>query len=181
MMGGHANQRWLGSEWTWLRDLCVGALVGVDFKLWRVVEVSTRPADLVERGRTHAVVLEPLTGGQRLHLACAEFTRFHGFTSEHYPVCRSCGDLMPCREQIIEQTVQAAAEELRRYDIPGVCPACEEPVSQCQLRQTWPHNLVAPTGQPVTFHLRGQCVGEASAYDERWRKAGNVSMLGITS
>ena len=88
---------------------------------------------------------------------------------------------MPCREQIIERTVQSEAEELRRCDIPGVCPSCEEPVSQRQLRQTWPGNLVAPTGQPVTFQLRQRCAGEAIGYDERWRKAGNVSMLGITS
>lgn len=86
---------------------------------------------------------------------------------------------MPCREQIIERTVQAEAEQLRRYDLPGICPACEEPVSQRQLRQSWPENLVAPTGQPVTFHLRNRCVGEASANDERWRKAGHISMLGI--
>ena len=178
-MGRPANHAWLGSEWTGLPDLVVGALVGVDFTVWRVLEVGPRPADLVERGRTHAVVLEPLAGGRRLHLACAEYTRFHTFTSAHYPVCRSCGDLMPCREQIIERTVQAEAEQLRRYDLPGICPACEEPVSQRQLRQRWPENLVAPTGQPVTFHLRNRCVGEASAYDERWRKAGHISMLGI--
>lgn len=163
-----------------LPDLTAGTLVGFDFKVWRVVEVSQRPADLVEGGRTHAVILEPPAGGQRLHLACAEFMTFHTFTSEHYPVCRSCGDLMPCREQLIEQTVQAERERLRRYDIPGICPACEEPVSQRQLRQTWPQNLVAPTDQPVTFHLRRQCAGEAMAYDDRWRKAGHVSMLGVT-
>lgn len=180
MSGRLANHRWLGSERTWFRDLMVGAPVGVDFKVWRVVEISERPPDLVERGRTHTVTLEPLTGGRRLHLLCAEFVIFHRFTSEHYPVCHNCGDLMPCREQLIEQAVQTAAEELRRYDIPGVCPACEEPVSQRQLRQTWPRNLIALTDQPVTFHLRQQCAGEAIAYDHRWRKAGNVSMLGVT-
>lgn len=60
-----ANHAWLGSEWTGLPDLVVGALVGVDFIVWRVVEVSTRPADLAERGRTHAVVLELLVDTRR--------------------------------------------------------------------------------------------------------------------
>ena len=64
-MGRPANHAWLGSEWTRLPDLVVGALVGIDFTVWRVVEVGPRPADLAERDRTHAVVLEPLAGGQR--------------------------------------------------------------------------------------------------------------------
>lgn len=171
----------MGSERSTAENTRAGDLIAYDYRVWRVVEVRMKPADLVKGGYDRNVVIEPLRGGKPVHLSCGRMTWIYKYPSEHYPVCHTCGDLMPCREQVIEETVKAEAERMSRYEMPGVCPACREPVSQRQLRQTWPQNLVVPTGQPVTFHLRKRCAEEAMRYDSLWRKDGNVSLLGVTS
>lgn len=67
-----------------------------------------------------------------------------------------------------------------RYALAGVCPACQEPVTTRQLRQTWQVNLYAlDRAQPVTFHLRRSCQDEAVAYDQAVRKAGYAGQLGF--
>ena len=66
-----------------------------------------------------------------------------------------------------------------RYELAGVCPACGEPVTTRQTRQTWRVNLYAfDRDQPVTFHLRRQCEREAMEYDRACMADGQPSQLG---
>jgi hypothetical protein len=159
------------------KNLSVGAILAFDHAVWRVVEKSRHPDD---RERPWTVVLRPIaiTGDDPRardhdqHLATPEY--YYGWqvypaeSAGHYPVCATCHEPMPCRDQMAERVSAASAADLERYTIAGVCPACEEPVSSRQKRMTWPDNAAIPGGPPVTFHLRGQCFGSAMSYEKRW-------------
>lgn len=83
---------------------------------------------------------------------------------EHYPVCHQCFELCPCSHTVTEKRVEEQVTRMRRYDVPGVCPACRNPVSERQSSRTFDINLVVPGGPPVTFHLRSSCAqGEDGA------------------
>lgn len=90
------------------------------------------------------------------------------YTDTHYPICAECHEPLPCRDQMAEQVSTKAAEQMVRYEVPGVCPACSEVVTHRQRSQTWPDNAVIPGGPPITFHLRGKCHYEAVRYEKQW-------------
>lgn len=94
---------------------------------------------------------------------------------EHTPVCRFCGGLWPCQhvrdqEKLAaeireiengENKLQLAREQRKkyraRYSMPGVCPACQKPVTIGQPSQTFEQNVVIKNGPPVTFHVSRKC------------------------
>ena len=85
---------------------------------------------------------------------------------EHYGLCVHCNELLPCRAQESDWAVTRSTRRMGRYDLPGVCPACEEPVTARQASQTFP-NTVVPGGPPVTFHTgRKHCRYAAQRYSE---------------
>jgi hypothetical protein len=164
-----------------------GALVAYEHQVWRVVSFTRRPPELwsdeacamVARYgphyEPHAIVLrqldvsdDPKNRGRDLHLESRGY-RWDVYPDEHYPVCASCMEPMPCRERTAERESKAAAERMGRFEMPGVCPACAKPVSSRQKSMTFPDNLEVPGGPPVTFHVgRYGCRGSAARYEERW-------------
>lgn len=165
----------------------VGALVAWRHAAWRVIDVSDVPAEWWTDddreaskwwGAPYRIVLRPARLGDDprdrdhdLHLRCpARCEGWNVYRHSHYPVCVECGEPTPCRQQMAEQQAQRAAAAMSRYDTPGVCPACQEPVSARQKSITFADNLEAPAGPPVTFHLRGRCHHSAVRYEERWAK-----------
>jgi hypothetical protein len=70
------------------------------------------------------------------------------------------------------QVAEKSAKNMARFETPGVCPACSEPVSARQKSITFDGNVEIPGGAPVTYHVgRGGCRGEAARYEERWVQA----------
>lgn len=167
-----------------------GALVAWEHQVYRVASFTPRPPELwsdearrraAMMGKSfepHAVVLRPVDAsddpkdrGRDVHLE----SRGHYwdvYADEHYPVCASCSEPLPCRERMAERVSQAAAERMARYEIAGVCPSCGEPVTSRQRSSTFPENLEVLGGPPVTFHVgREGCRHEAALYEERWVEA----------
>lgn len=91
---------------------------------------------------------------------------------EHYSVCAKCGDLQPCREEVQAAQAARAMKEMVRFEMAGICPACQKPVSSRQRSLTFPDNLFVPAGPPVTYHVgRRECVGHARVYERLWVEA----------
>lgn len=87
--------------------------------------------------------------------------------NEHYGLCVHCGELLPCRALMAERAAKTAAERMARYDTPGICPECAEPVTHRQERETFP-NIVVPAGPPVTFHAgRRKCRFAMNQYRDK--------------
>lgn len=183
--------RWpVGTAPVTTSNLREGQLVAWAHRVWRVVSVEQLDEDKREeegRGmnvrRPWRVVLANPSSVNRdeVALGVGQYpSRIHMFTEEeHYPVCAGCGGAWPCRELHLRDQAQRAAARARRYELAGVCPACEEPVTPRQLRQTWPVNLYHwDRDQPVTFHLRLRCQAEAIKYDREIRAAGLPGQLG---
>lgn len=106
----------------------------------RVVRI--RPVD---RADAHADVHLPY-GGARAGLT------WHQYADDHYPICATCGDPLPCRDQMAQRLSADAAARMNRWTTTGVCPSCGEVVTQRQKARTFPENLELPGGPPVTFH-----------------------------
>lgn len=102
----------------------------------------------------------------------------HGWRtlSEHYAICRLCGDIPPCRQVHNEKIAERAAEKFEgeMAILPGCCHACREPITRRQksVRFTGP-NLIRPDlgDDSAIFHLRAKCYSSVRRYDERWAKA----------
>lgn len=95
---------------------------------------------------------------------------------EHYPICRMCKEIPPCRHVHNERIMDRAAEKMDRdmAILPGVCHGCREPISKRQKHFTFPGaNLIRPDlgDHTAVFHTRGDCWGYLSSYDERWAAA----------
>lgn len=106
-------------------------------------------------------------GGRQCYGASLNST-IHVFPDEHYPVCASCGEPVPCREKEIEREMERADKNAGRYELAGVCPSCQEPVTKRQKSMTFGDNIEVPLGPPVTFHLRGECRDGAMRYEQQW-------------
>ena len=169
-----------GTSFVSTKNLTPGQLVAWNHRVWRVTSVEElqpggrRPWRLV-LGNPTSVNRDEVSLGVGHHPS-----HIHAFTEdEHYPVCANCGGPWPCRELHSREQAKQDAARARRYELPGVCPACEEPVTPRQLRQTWLVNLHHwDRDQPVTFHLRRGCEDEAIRYDREVRDAGMPSQLG---
>lgn len=168
----------------------VGALIGLDFRAWRVERVEdVHPGDWSDEIRSawvaagspdpwarapFRVVVTPAQGGKE-HMATIDNPyRAHAWhiLPEHYAVCVKCGDLAPCRESI---EADRAEREVRRavaaMSVPdGACPACKEVITRRQKSHYFPgDNLLNPLGSPgVRFHARRKCQSAAAAYEEKW-------------
>lgn len=170
----------------------VGALIGIDHKVWRVARIEPlNPGDWSERAREMWIaqgmadpwrsapfrVLATKPDGGREHGMVLE--PWHYMTwrilPEDYAVCARCGEPAPCREY--EQRIQAekemAAAEKEMELPPGCCPACREPISTRQKTHRFPGpNLLNPLGAPdVEFHTRSQCRHGAAQYEKQWLTA----------
>lgn len=105
-----------------------------------------------------------LLGGRTAH----RFAVWDVYPDEHYPICSKCREPLPCREQMAVKVSEQSAERMGWYEIPGVCPACHEIVTDRQKSVTWPDNVEIPGGPPVTFHTRRKCHYSAVTYEKRW-------------
>lgn len=153
-------------------DLTAGQILAIDcdglrHRPWRVETV-----ELSDDGR-YAIAIRPhgvdLASEQAGRVAIS--ARRHGsgiyLLSERYPVCSHCHELMPCSDTHISAQVEADARRMERFETPGVCPSCMEPVTGRQRSVTFEANLRVPLGPPVTFHTRTRCFEAALRYDEQ--------------
>ncbi|WP_394275211.1 hypothetical protein [Luteococcus sp.] len=171
-----------GTERTYVSRLATGDIIAFNHRILRVIDVGKRD-DQIWHIRLRPLVQDPTWShnphdieiGARTDLTCLwRYPQDH-----HLPVCSDCGGPWPCQKLHIDRDIARDQQRERRYALPGICPACQEPVTTRQTRQTWPVNLYAlDPAQPVTFHLRQQCIDEARRYDLAMRKAGHPSQLG---
>lgn len=141
-----------------------GSIVGYEFRPWRVIDIRRDVEHPDYPGRLFTVLrLRPIDatvveGSNRdIHVGGTSGYRFPQVLSDHYALCVRCGDLMPCREQVADRVIERMRRKSARYEIPGVCPACGEPVTERQ-KSTTLANTVIPSGPPVTFHAgRHRC------------------------
>lgn len=101
---------------------------------------------------------------------------------EHYAVCRSCGELPPCREEEIDRTTgKQMAETLRLMAIqPGACMGCGETIGGRQKTVAFPGpNLWRPdlSDGTVRFHARGECSDWVSRYRKQWEASGRPGFV----
>lgn len=170
-----------------------GQIIGFDHAVWRVIDVQDVPEvdwtdeqramvarykpELRHRYVPHVAVVRPVhittddprAADHDLHLESTDPSRvtWFAYRSEHYPVCGICAEPLPCRDQEAARVGEQEMLRLARYETPGVCPACLEPVTARQKSVTFARNTVLPgVGPPVTFHLRGGCGAEAARYDQ---------------
>lgn len=95
---------------------------------------------------------------------------------DRYPVCSCHGHPWPCqdadRDRVAAMQARVMEREIARA-LPGLCPACGEPITARQKTITYPgENLNVPGGPEPTFHLRRFCYHEATQYELRWIAAG---------
>lgn len=183
-----------------------GMLVIWDRAPWRVVEIRELPQDLwpepfpghwerrfgfwldrktdspapdptTWRDRPVNVVLEPDGGGKRKHLAVrASFT--WDVLPEHYAVCRSCGELPPCSDELTGKVVDRTVVKAERLMsiLPGACMGCGETISGRQKVVAFPGaNLWRPDLPEGTarFHARGGCSGFVDRYRAQYVQRGD--------
>lgn len=163
-----------GRYWYGGDGLTEGMLIAIDHhgyrhKPWRVHEVHTREGD----ERLH-VILRP--DGDLFDLAqhnksvaIGKHARIYKLP-EHYALCHSCSELPPCSEVWTEKVSAADAERSSRFEVEGICPSCQKPVTYRQRSHRFSENLYVPLGPPVTFHARRACEGGAVQYDEALAK-----------
>lgn len=114
---------------------------------------------------------DPRARDHDLHVAPPPYAAWDVYPDEHYPICASCGEPVPCRERHAERVATAEMARVERYTAPGVCPACGEVVSSQQKSLRFAENVVVPGGPPLTFHQRRDCYGDAVDYEEKWANA----------
>ncbi|RBM17937.1 hypothetical protein DI005_20625 [Prauserella sp. PE36] len=174
----------------------VGTLIAYDHAVYRVIEVRVLPADRwteeqrldVEEGPegkrddrvprvvtarpVHIVSDDPGARDHDIHLCAPRYyDSWDTYPDEHYPVCATCLEPLPCREKHSARVAQRHMARLARYEQAGVCPACGETVTHRQRSIRFEENIENPIGPPVTFHLRSRCFPLADQYDKRWAAA----------
>jgi len=147
-----------------------GATVAFEHRVWRVVDVAAAaPAGGGEDrpdAVTHGVLLRAVTGEDAdlsvpVHCYCWWWTYSEG----RFAVCSCCGEPPPCRAQLANTAAEAELARMRRFEQPGVCPACGGVVTEGERQARFELNLAVPLGPPVTFHLgNADCRREAEAY-----------------
>lgn len=142
----------------------VGQLLAIAFEAWRVV-------DVIDSDDRHDVIVRRDSDGEngkRRGVRVSKGTRkpLWFILPEHYAVCRTCDQVPPCRDEWAASVADDVAKEQARYDMPGVCPACREPVTTRQQSVTM-LNVIVPLGVDVTFHRRGRCIASAEQYERR--------------
>lgn len=166
----------------------VGELMPWQHAVWRVVDVRRVPEDqwtdeqrryFERRGAAPVMVVvrpvaitsdDPTARAHDLHLSTRHsWPEWWVYRDEHYPMCGTCGEPTPCRESLGMRIAEQAMAQLARFEQPGVCPNCAEPITARQKSWTCPDNLEIPGGPPVTWHVgRGRCRWAAAEYEKRW-------------
>lgn len=150
----------------------VGDVMPYEHKAYRVERVDPRDDGSVVawvRDTRETLTGDPVADARRLlPLSHRQGGVWWVYAHEHYPVCGTCLEPLPCRELVTKRISAHEAAKFNRYTTAGVCPACSEPVSSRQKSVTWEDNAVVPGGPPVTFHLRRACFHEAVQYERRW-------------
>lgn len=171
------RERWLPVEGRGIYDLAglePGTVVAIDHpgfrhKPWRVYEIRRRDDDWFDAIlRPDGVKFDFAQHNQTIGIKrYAPIFRL----PEHYGLCHTCGELTPCSEVWTEKMSDAAAEQSARFEVEGICPSCQEPVTARQKSHRFEENLRVPLGPPVTFHARARCMGGAVDYDLAVAKA----------
>lgn len=168
----------------------VNAFVALDHRVWRVLEIRPKPradwddealrvvSNWGDAAAPANVVLRParttgddpqLRSQDRHFRAYGTRTHWWVYPHDHYPVCGTCGEPTPCRERTAIEESERAAKHMVRYEVAGVCPACQQPVTGRQGSRTFDENLYMPGGPPVTFHAgRRECYSGMVSYEETW-------------
>jgi hypothetical protein len=172
--------RWHPTGTRWKTRPDVGDLLPIEHAVWRVIDVHDLPEhQQEERRQSFVVVLRQVGAGDDVrdrdmdrHLQGPDWHFWDVYPDAHYPVCASCQEPLPCREQTAARVSAESAKWMTRYETPGVCPACQEPVTRRQESLTWSDNLEVLGGPPVTYHVgRRGCRLSAARYEERWVQA----------
>ena len=147
-----------------------GCIVAYDFKPWLVVDMRHGVKHKDHPDLTYTVYrLRPVDATAADDADRDIHRGWHGYLGptvlrEHYGLCIHCNELLPCREVMAERAAIDAQKRMARYETPGICPACAEPVTHRQESETLP-NMVVPLGPPVTFHAgRKMCRRELGKY-----------------
>lgn len=178
------------SQTEYTRTLEVGLLVGIQRKVWRIVDVKPlSPGNWSERAaeewvkagspdpweRTPVMVLAvPVGGGKRggITIEPWDYAPSWNVVPEHFAVCSQCGEPAPCAEYEGEvEAVYEMGKMAERMAVPdGWCPGCSQPISSRQKVHWFPGpnllNLLAADG--VAFHQRRECRWSAAEYEGRW-------------
>lgn len=176
----------------------VGQIIAWDHQAWRVVAVNLLPEiDWTDRQRreaetwadnpaaldqhlpravivrpVHITADDPRSRDHDVHLVRHGWSGFDVYPDEHYPVCAQCAEPLPCRDEMARRTAEQESAQADRYMMPGVCPACNEPITSRQKALiSFEENLEIPGGPPLTFHRRRACLGAAISYEKRWAAA----------
>lgn len=179
---GDLEFRWpAGTHHAWTRELEPGDLIAYGHRVWRVIAVE------VLEDRQVRTVIRPAADDPTWtatdadkHLRWQPHAQVPRYPqADHLPMCGDCGGPWPCRDLHVQREIAKDLKRAARYELVSVCPACGEPVTTRQTRQTWRVNLYAfDRDQPVTFHLRRQCVQEAMDYDRACMAQGQPSQMG---
>lgn len=151
-----------------LDKLTAGDLVALDapkyrHKAWRVHEIRGWNDDRLR------VVFRP-DGAQfdfaqhNVSLLVGKYAPIY-WLPEHYGLCHRCGEVTPCSEVWSERISTEVSKQSARFEVEGVCPSCQEPVTARQKSHRFEENLRVPLGPPVIFHARHKCGGGAVEYD----------------
>jgi hypothetical protein len=107
---------------------------------------------------------------------CVPANRDWDVLPEHYMICRQCGQLPPCDDELAEHVIQHAvgqAEHLMSIQR-GCCLGCGEPITHRMKATRFPGpNLWRPDlgdGSAV-FHARQGCDSFTYRYREQWEAA----------
>lgn len=177
------------SECCYDRQPPIGALIGVQHKVWRVTGIETQdPGDWNDRARDQwvrggmkdpwhrapfRVLAEPPSGGPQASMLVQPWRYPCWFiVPEHYAVCAVCAEPAPCADHLGQiQAMQEMTKLEEAMALPdGYCPACSEPITTRQKTHLFPGpNLLNPFGAAhVAFHARRSCRAGAARYEERW-------------
>jgi heme/copper-type cytochrome/quinol oxidase subunit 2 len=149
----------------------IGAVVAFEHAVWTVLAVSVLLDDDgdLPAAPTHTLALRCLGNREsERHVPTHRYDWWWTYPEGRYPLCSCCGEPSPCRAQLACTAAEIEVARMRRYDLPGVCPACGACVRPEDEQVTFELNLEVPLGQPVTFHLSDPaCACEADRYAQR--------------
>lgn len=88
-----------------------------------VPEVDRTDADRLHARPPHYLTITGLDGGEREHYEVAG--NDWGFTvmGEHFGICATCGQINPCRDQLIDRAVK-----MQQYAMENKCCVCHKPL-----------------------------------------------------
>lgn len=188
------NERWFplgATRCTYLPE--PGTLLAIDHAVWKVAEVGEpdqhewtdvdHTAWMQHNRRPFVVTAYPVDQehnrwkirGRARQMANGRLSgsQFYAYPDEHYPVCASCSEPLPCRETERRRLAEQELRQAEAWQRPGVCPACGQPVTTKQDSMTFP-NVKVPGGPLLTFHIgRQACRSAARDYAKQAAEQGH--------